>query len=166
MKIGQRPPIFRDARLGRSHRDLGRAAGYERGEDHPEEVPVRIAGSASEQQTVGSPGALRSGSDAGIGRLEAEMVGTLDRGRSLVEPASQVQEFPGAASGGEPPSEAPPGLRGQRRGYEEASGLEVEDRVHAREILLTSKLSVDALTIHSRDPARSTSRAEREVWQA
>src|SRR5215203_3525524 len=121
MKIGQRPPIFRDARLGRSHRDLGRAAGYERGEDHPEEVPVRIAGSASEQQTVGSPG---------------------------------------AASGGEPPSEAPPGLRGQRRGYEEASGLEVEDRVHAREILLTSKLSVDALTIHSRDPARSASRGE------
>ena len=163
MKIGQRSPLPGDARSGRSHRDLGRATGDERGEDHPDGVPVRITGSAPEQQTVGSTCALRSGRDAGIGRVEAETVRTLDRAHSLVQSASQIQEFPGAAAGGEVSSEAPPGLRGQRRGYKEASGLEVEDRVHVQGIRVRTKQAVNALTAHSSDPARTTLHAERRV---
>ena len=166
MEIGQRAPLSGDASSGRSHRDLGRAAGDERGEDHPDGVPVRITSCAPEQQTVGSTGALRSGRDAGIGRLEAETVRTFDRARSLVQPASQIQEFPGAAAGGEISSETPPGLRGQRRGYKEASRLEVEDRVHVQGILVRTKQVVNALVAHFSDPARTTLRAERRVWQA
>jgi hypothetical protein len=144
VKVGQWPPVFGNSRPGRSHRDLGRAVGDERGEDHPDRVSISIAGSAPEQQTVGSTGALRSGRNAGIGRLEAETVRALDRGRSLAQPVSQIQEFSSAAAGGEPSSKAPPGLRGQRRGYEQASGLEVEDRVHAQEVLLRTRRIVNA----------------------
>lgn len=166
MKVSQRSPIFGYARLGRSHRDLRRAAGNERGEDHPDGVPVRIAGSAPKQQTIGPTGALRSGCDTGIGWVEAETVCTLDRGRSLAQPASQVQEFYSAAAGGEPSSEAPLSMRGQRRGYEQASGLEVEDRVHAQEMLLRTKRSVNASHDHFNDPARSTLRVQRRLWPA
>lgn len=163
MKVGQRPPIPGDAGPGRSHRDLGRAAGDERGEDHPDGVPVHITGFAPEQQPVGSTDALRSGRNTGIGWLEAETVCTLDRARSLVQPASQVQEFPSAAAGGEACSKVPPDLRGQRRGYEEASRLEVEDRVHAQEMLVRRKRVVNAPTNHFSDPVRTALDAERRA---
>ena len=164
MKIIQRPPIFGDACLDRSHRDLRRATGDERGKDHPDRVPIRIACFACEQQTVGSTSALRSGRDAGVGRLEAETVPALDRSRSFVQPASQVQEFSGAPGSGEASSEAPPGLRGQRRGYKQASRLKVEDRVHAQQMLIRAERFVDTSKNHSNDLARTALRAKRKVW--
>ena len=151
MKTGWRLPITGDARLRRSHRDLGRAAGDQRGEDHTDGVPVCVTGLACEQQTTGSIHASRSGRNAGIGRLEAETVRTLDRVRFLVQPASQVQKFSSAATRGEPSSEAPPSLRSQRRGYEEASGLGAEYRVHAQEVLLHTKRVVNASNDHFSD---------------
>jgi len=164
VKVVRRPPILGDACLGRSHRDLGRATGDERGEDHPDGVPIRIAGFACEQQTVGSTGALRSGRDAGVGRLEAETVPALDRSRSFVQPARQVQEFPGATASGEASSEAPPGLRGQSRGYKKASRLEVEDRVHAQQMLIRAERFVNTSNNHFNDLARTALRAKRKVW--
>jgi hypothetical protein len=164
VKVVRRMPIFGDTGLGRSHRDLGKATGDERGEDHPDGVPVRIAGFACEQQTVGPTGALRSGRDAGVGRLEAETVPALDRSRCFVQPASQVQEFPGATASGEASSEVPPGLRGQRRGYKKASRLEVEGRVHAQQMLIRAERFVDISNNHSNDFAHAALRAERKVW--
>jgi hypothetical protein len=164
VKVVRQPPIFGDACLGRSHRDLGRATGDERGEDHPDGVPVPIAGFACEQQTVSSTSALSSGRDAGVERLEAETVPALDRSRSFVQPASLVQEFPGAAASGEASTEAPPGLRSQRRRYKEASRLEVEDRVHAQQMLVRAGRCVSTSNNHSNDLARTAMRAERRVW--
>ncbi len=165
-QVVRRPPIFGDACPGRSHRDLRRAAGDEGGEDHPDGVPVRVTGFACEQQTMSSTSALRSGRDAGVGRVEAETVPALDRSRSFVQPASQVQEFTGAPAGGEASSEAPPGLRGQRRRYKEASSLEVEDRVHAQQMLVRAERFVSTSNNHSNDLVRTALRAERRVWQA
>ncbi len=164
VKAVRRPPIFGYSRPGWSNRDLGRAAGDERGEYHPDGVPVRIARPAPEQQTVGSTSALRSGRNAGIGRLETETVRTLDRGRSLVQPAGQVQEFPSAAVGGEASSKAPSGLRGQRRRDKEAFRLEIEDRIHALEMLVRTKRVVNPPNNHFSDLASTTSRTKRKVW--
>jgi hypothetical protein len=166
VKVVRRPPIFGNACPGRSHRDLGRAAGDEGSEDHPDRVPVRIASFACEQQTMSSTSALRPGRDAGVGRFEAETVPALDRSRSFVQPASQVQKFPGAAASGEASSEAPPGLRGQRRRYKEASRLEVEDRVHAQQMLVRGERFVSTSNNHSNNLARTGLRAERRVGQA
>jgi hypothetical protein len=164
VKVVRRPPIFGDAGLDWSHRDLRRATGDERGEDHPNRVPIRIAGFACEQQTVGPTSALRSGRDAGVGRLEAETVPALDRSRSFVQPASQVQEFSGAPGSGEASSEAPPGLRGQRRRYKQASRLKVEDRIHAQQMLVRAERFVSTSKNHSNDLAHAALRAERKVW--
>ena len=116
------------------------------------------------RMSLGGPDALGSGRDAGVGRLEAETVPALDRSRSFVQPASQVQEFTGAAAGGEAPSEALPGLRGQRRRYKEASHLEVEGRVHAQQMLVRAERFVSTSNNHSNDLVRTALRAERRVW--
>ena len=83
--------------------------------------------------------------------LEAEPVAALDRARALLQPDRKVQEF----SGSESLPEAPPGVRGQRRGYEEASPLEVEDRVHAQDLLATTRRVVYAPADHSSDDIRT-----------
>jgi hypothetical protein len=163
VKVIRRPPIFGYACFGRGHRDLGSATGDERGENHPNRVPVRIACFACEQQTVRSTGALRSGCDARVGRLEAETVPALDRSRSFVQPASQVQEFPGAPASGEAPSEAPPSLRGQCRGYKEASRLEVESRVHVQQMLVRAERFASTSNNHSNDLACTALRPKRKV---
>ena len=168
VKVVWRPPIFGDACPGWSHRDLGRATGDERGEDHPEGVPVRIAGFACEQQTVGSTGTLRSGRDARVGRLEAETVPALDQSRSFVQPASQVQEFPSAAASSEASSEEPPDLRCQRRRDKEAFRLEIEDRIHTQKMLVRTtdrtKQVVNPPNTHFSQLARAALRTKRKVW--
>lgn len=135
VKVARWSPNCRDARPGRRHRHLGRAAGDERGEDHTDGSSVPTAGVAREQESGGSPDSLGSGRDARVGWLEAEVIRVLDRACSLVQPASQVQEFSCADAGSEAASQAPPGLRGQRSGYEEASPLEVEGWIHAQDLL-------------------------------
>jgi hypothetical protein len=167
VKVGRRPPVSGDARLRRRHRDLGGTAGDQGGKDYADGGSVSIAGPASEQEPGGPPGALRSGRDAGIRRLEAKTVGTLDWAYFLVQPGSQVQKFPSAAISGEASSKAPPDLRGQRRGYEEASRLEFDGRIHTQHVLAHTKRVVNAPIDHSSYPALAALRTERRrAWQA
>ena len=92
----------------------------------PMAVPSRARALHASRSLEVLPTLSGSGRDARVGWLEAEVIRVLDRACSLVQPASQVQEFSGADAGSEVASQAPPGLRGQRSGYEEASPLEVE----------------------------------------
>jgi hypothetical protein len=151
VKVPWRPPIFGNARSGRRHRHLGRAAGDERGKDHTKRSSDPIADVAREHEPGGPPDALGSGRDAGVGRIEAETVRALDRARSLAHPAGEIQEFPNAKVGSEAASQAPPGLRGQRRGYEEASPLEVEGRIHAQDVLARTWRVAHSTADHSND---------------
>src|SRR5918995_2344657 len=161
VKVAQRPPVSRDARPGRRHRHLGRAAGNERGKDHTDGSSIPGADVAREQEPEGAADALRSGCDARVGWLEAETVSALDWARSLVQAARQVQEFSGAAAGGEATPEAPPGLRSQRRGYEEASPLEVECWIHAQDSLARTRRVVHSSADHSSDTVCISSHTER-----
>src|SRR5215218_9655489 len=145
IKVAQRSPVSRDGRPWRRHRHLGRPAGDQRGKDHAEGRSIPIADAAREEESASATDALRSGCDARIGWLEAETVATLDRTRALLKPDRQVQEF----SGSESLPEASPGVRGQRRGYKEASSLEVEDRVHAQDLLASTRRVVYAPADHS-----------------
>lgn len=151
VKVARRPPTFGNARSSRRHRHLGRAAGDERGKDHTNRSSDPIADAAREHEPGGPPDALGSGRDAGVGRIEAETVRALDRARSLAHPAGQIQEFPDANVGSEAASQAPPGLRGQRRGYEEASPLEVEGRIHAQDVLARTWRVAHSPADHSND---------------
>ncbi len=94
-----------------------------------------IGNPASEQEPGGSPGALGSGLNAGVRRVEAEAVRAPDRARYLVQPASQVQKFSGAATGGDMPSQTPANLRGQCRRDKETPRFEVEGLVHGSKTL-------------------------------
>src|SRR5215211_5435046 len=123
VKVAQRPPVSRDARPGRRHRHLGRAAGDERGKDHTDGSSVPVADVAREQEPGSTADNLGSGRDARIGWLEAETVSAFDGARSLFQLARQVQEFSGTAAGGYTLSQVPPGLRRQCCGYKEASRL-------------------------------------------
>ncbi len=161
VKVARRPPTFGNARSSRRHRHLGRTAGDERGKDHTNRSSDPIADAAREHEPGGPPDALGSGRDAGVGRIEAETVRALDRARSLAHPAGQIQEFPDANVGSEAASQAPPGLRGQRRGYEEASPLEVEGWIHAQDLLARTGLVVHSPADYSSDTVRTASRMER-----
>src|SRR5215204_6801278 len=151
VKVTRRAPVYGDARSGRRHRHLGRATCNEHGKDHTDGSSVSIAHAACEHEPAGPRNALGSGGDAWIGWLEAETVAALDRARSPAQFARQVQEFSRATTGGEANPEAPPGLRGQRRGYEEASPLEVEDRIHAQDVLAGTGRVVYSPADHSSD---------------
>src|ERR687894_2767918 len=147
----RRPPTFRDTRSGRRHRHLGRTAGNERGKDRADGRPVVSERLAHEQEPAGSPDALGSGRDARIRRLEAQTVRALDRACSLAQPEGQIQELPGANVGSEAASQAPPGLRGQRRGYQEAAPLEFEGRIHAQDVLARTWRVPHSPAAHSND---------------
>jgi hypothetical protein len=151
VKLTQGSPVSRDSCPGRRHRHLGRPAGDQRGKDHAEGRSIPVADPAHEEESASATDGLRSGCDAWIGWLEAEPVAALDRARVLLQPDRKVQEF----SGSESLPEAPPRVRGQRRGYEEASPLEVEDRVHAQDLLATTRRVVYAPADHSSDDVRT-----------
>src|SRR5215208_3105109 len=103
--------------------------------------------------------------DAGVGRIEAETVRALDRARSLAHPAGQIQEFPNAKVGSEAASQAPPGLRGQRCGYEEASPLEVEGRIHAQDVLARTWRVAYSPADHSNDTGCTSLHTDHNVLQ-
>src|ERR671912_433625 len=161
VKVARRPPTFGNARPSRRPRHLGRAAGDKRGKDHTNRSSDPIADAAREHEPGGPPDALGSGHNAGVGRIEAETVPALDRARSLAHPAGQIQEFLDAKVGSEPASQAPPGLRGQRRGYEEASPLEVEGRIHAQDVLARTWRVAHSPADHSNDTVRTSLHTEK-----
>ena len=161
VEVARRSPVSGDARSGGRHRHLGRTAGNERGKDHTDGSPAPIADVACEQKPGSITDAPRSGCDARIGWLEAETVSTLDRVSYLVQRAHQVQEFSRAAASGEATPEALPGLRAQRRGYQEASPLEVEGRIHAQDVLAHTRRVVHLLAEHSSDTVHISLHAER-----
>jgi hypothetical protein len=80
-----------------------------------------------------------------------ETVRALDHARSLAHPAGQIQEFLDAKVGSEAASQAPPGLRRQRCGYEEASPLKVEGRIHAQDVLARTWRVTHSPAAHSND---------------
>ena len=151
VKVTQGSPVSRDGRPGRRHRHLGRPAGDQRGKDHTEGRSIPVADAAREEESASATDALRSGCDAWIGWLEAEPVAALERARAFLQRDRKVQE----CSGSESLPETPPCVRGQRRGYEEASPLEVEDRVHAQDLLATTRRVVYAPADHSSDDVRT-----------
>jgi hypothetical protein len=161
VKVARRPPTFGNARSSRRHRHLGRATGDERGKDHTNRSSDPIADAAREDEPGGPPDALGSGRDAGVGRIEAETVRALDRARSLAHPAGQIQKFPDAKVGSEAASQAPPGLPGKRRGYEEASPLEVQGRIHARDVLARTWRVAYSPADHSNDTGCTSLHTER-----
>jgi hypothetical protein len=132
--FGQGPPVSRDDRLGRRHRDLGSAPGYERGKGDADRCSMTIEGSTREQQPERATCALRSGRDPGIGRVETEMVRALGDVRHLGEFPGQDHEISGTASAGDATSQTPSGLGGQCSRDEEASPFEVVEWVHALRI--------------------------------
>src|SRR5829696_359878 len=140
VKVARRPPTFGNARSSRRHRHLGRAAGNERGKDHTNRSSDPIADATREDEPGGPPDALGSGRDARVGR---------------------IQEFPDANVGSEAASQAPPGLRGQRRGYEEASPLKVEGRIHVQDVLARTWRVAHSPADHSNDTVCTSLHTER-----
>jgi hypothetical protein len=132
LKIRLRPPLFWDARLWWCHRYLRGATGDERGEGNADGAPFVIGDPAGEQEPGGSPDALGSARDAGVGRIEAEKVRALDRSRDLVQPASQVQKLSGITAGGDSSTQAPAEMHGQRCRDEETPRFEFEGWVHGK----------------------------------
>ena len=161
VKVARRPPTFGNARSSRRHRHLGRPAGDERGKDHTNRSPNPIADDAREHEPGGSPDALGSGRDAGVGRIEVETVRALDHARPLAHPAGQIQEFLDAKVGSEAASQAPPGLRRQRCGYEEASPLKVEGRIHAQDVLARTWRVAHSPAAHSNETVCTSLHTER-----
>lgn len=161
VKVARRPPTFGNARSSRRYRHLGRTAGDEHSKHHADGSSTLVAHAACEQEPGSTTDALGSGRDAGVGRIEAETVRALDRARSLAHPAGQIQEFPDANVGSEAASQAPPGLRGQRRGYEEASPLEVEGRIHVQDVLARTWRVAPSPADHSNDTVCTSLHTER-----
>jgi hypothetical protein len=161
VKVARRPPPFRNGRSSRRHRHLGRPAGDERGKDHTNRSSDPIADAAREHEPGGPPDGLGSGRDAGVGRIEAETVRALDRARFLAHPAGQIQEFPDANVSSESASQAPPGLRGQRRGYEKASPLKVEGRIHTQDVLARTWRVAHSPADHSNETVCTSLHTER-----
>ncbi len=142
-ELGEWQPVFRDGRLGWRHRDLGSAPGYERRKDDADRYSVTIEGSTREQQPERVSGALRSGSDPGIGRVETEIVRQLDDVCLLSESTGQDYEVFRTAVDGDVASQASSGLRSQCRRDEEASPFEVEEWIHALRIYASRRTEVD-----------------------
>ena len=95
-RIRGRAPLFGNAGFDRCHRDLGEAAGDERGKDHAEGL-LLVEGPASEHEGVAAAPLLRPRREAGVGRLEAETIPLLDGRDFLAEAASQAEKGPRAA---------------------------------------------------------------------
>ena len=112
--------------LDRRHRHLGSSARDQGGKDNPEWYFLIGIGCASEHESEGAAGALNSCGDAGVGRLEAEAVPSLDGADLLGEAAGQREKFRRINMGGDMSSEASQSLCGQRRRYEQPLRLEVE----------------------------------------
>jgi hypothetical protein len=144
-ELGQRPPVFRDDRLGRRHGDLGRAPGYERGKGDADRYSVTIEGPTREQQSERVSCALRSSRDPGIGRVETEMVRALDDVCHFSESPGQGYEVFGIAADGDGSPKTSLGLRGQCRRDEEASPFEVEEWIHALRIYASRRVVVDGV---------------------
>jgi hypothetical protein len=142
-EFGQRPPVFRDDRPGRRHRDLGSAPGYERGKGDADRYSVTIEGSTREQQPERVSGALRSGSDPGIGWVETEIVRQFDDVCLFSESTGQDYEVFRTAVDGDATSQTSSGLRSQCRRDEEASPFEVEEWIHAIRIYASRRTVVD-----------------------
>jgi hypothetical protein len=153
-------PTLGDARLWWCHRNLWGPSGYERGEGNADSAPIAIGDPAGEQEPEGSPDALGSGRDAGVGRIEAETVRALDRPRDLVQPVSHIQKLFGAATGWDSSSQALAEVRGQRRRDEETPRFEVEGWVHVKTRV------VDGRRGHSSGYSRVAARARRRIWRA
>jgi hypothetical protein len=68
------PPPFRDRRTDRRDRDLGRPIGDKGRKNYAERLSVAVGGAASEQEPETATDVLYAGRDAGIGRLEVEVV--------------------------------------------------------------------------------------------
>src|SRR5918911_4524519 len=98
-RIRGRAPLFGNAGFDRCHRDLGEAAGDERGKDHAEGL-LLVEGPASEHDAVAAAHLLRPRREAGVGRLEAETIPLSDGRDFLTEAASQAEKGPRAAAGG------------------------------------------------------------------
>jgi hypothetical protein len=144
-EFGQRPPVVRDDRLGRRHRDLGSAPGYERGKGDADRYSVTIEDSTREQQPERVSGALRSARDPGIGRVETEMVRALDDVCLFSEPPGQDYEISSTATDGDATSQTSSGLRGQCRRDEEAPPFQVEEWIHALRIYASRRTAIDGV---------------------
>jgi hypothetical protein len=79
------PPPFRDGRTDRRDRDLGRPTGDEGRKNYAERLSVAVGGTASEQEPETTTDVLYTGRDAGIGRLEVEVVGVFETLRQCAE---------------------------------------------------------------------------------
>jgi hypothetical protein len=79
------PPPFWDGRTDRRDRDLGSPIGDEGRKNYPERLSVAVGGTASEQEPETATDVLYAGRDAGIGRLEVEVVGVFETLRLCAE---------------------------------------------------------------------------------
>ena len=102
-------PLLGDGRNGRCNRYLGEPAGDEGGKDHAERRSVAVKGPTGEHEPEATaPGGLHAGRYAGIGRLEGEVMGTLDL--LSVETSSQDLEIMCVTD--DAPSDLPQDVRG------------------------------------------------------
>ena len=76
MQLFRYPPLFRDGRIDRRDRDLGSPTGDEGRKDYGERLSIAVgSATTSEQEPETATDVLCTGCDAGIGRLEVEVVG-------------------------------------------------------------------------------------------
>lgn len=119
-------PFPGNTRLDRRHRHLGSTTSDQGGEDNPEWFFLTGIGCASEHESKGTASALNSCCEAGVGRLEAEAVPSLDGADLLGEAVGHREKFLRPDIGGDVSSEASHSLSGQRRRYEQPLRLEVQ----------------------------------------
>ncbi len=89
-----------------------------------------VEGPTREHEPQRVSGALRSGRETGVGRVETETVGTLDGVYLFTELTGQGYEVFSIAVDGDGSPQTSSGLRGQCRRDEEASPFEVEEWIH------------------------------------
>lgn len=128
--VRERPPVRWYTRPGRRHGYLRTPAGYENGEGDPERRSPKNLAREDEPDAV--PGFFDPSRCTGVGRLESETVAVLHRSDLVSEAAGDLDQFPGGAVRVHAPAEKPRGQRRQRRGDEEATGFQVEFRLHDR----------------------------------
>ena len=125
-QIIQLMPSPGNTRLDRRHRHLGSTTRDQGGKDNPERFFLTGIGCASEHESKGTAGALNSCGEAGVGRLEAEAVASLDGPDLLGEAVGHREKFLRPNIGGDVSLEASHSLGGQRRRYEQPLRLEIE----------------------------------------
>ncbi len=107
-----------------------------------------VEGSTREHQPETLSGALRPRREAGVGRVETEMVRALDGDCLSSESPSQGYEVFRIAADGDRSPETSSGLRGQCRRDEEASPFEVEEGIHALRIYASRRTVVVGVRDH------------------